>query len=1121
MSRPRNSQSLLDSDPFWYKDAIIYELHVRAFADSNADGIGDFPGLVARLDYLRDLGVTAIWLLPFYPSPLRDDGYDISNYTDVHPSYGTLRDFKRFLDAAHDRGLRVITELAINHTSSEHPWFQRARRAPRGHKFRDFYVWSDTPDRYAQARVIFQDFETTNWSWDPVAGAYYWHRFYSHQPDLNFDNPHVQKAVLAVLDFWLALGVDGMRLDAVPYLFERDGTNCENLPETHAFLKKLRAHVDRNYQGRMFLAEANQWPEDAAAYFGEGDECHMNFHFPLMPRMFIALQLQNSFPIVDILTQTPKIHESCQWALFLRNHDELTLEMVTDEDRDSMYRTYADDPVMRVNVGIRRRLAPLLRVRKKIELLNGLLMSLPGTPVLYYGDEIGQGDNVYLGDRNGVRTPMQWSSDRNAGFSRANPQKLYLPVIIDPEFHYEAVNIEAQQGNPESLLWWMKRLIAMRRQHRVFGSGSLEFVETDNPRVLAFVRELGDERVLVVANLSRDPQHTHLDLAKFDGMVPIELSGGAKFPVLSCAQYGISVGGHEFFWLGLQAQAQPERGESKPRDLPVFAGSGLAELLLGPSNRELISALQAHVKSRRWFRGKARTIRGLQVMDTVELREPPLELLLLIFRIEYDADQAEVYVMPLAWAPAADAQAENARREALFGLRVSGGRTATEGIVYDPTGSEELSMRLLALYTRNQTAAERGRLSSVAEKYLKVRLRPERPPLQAHGPSGDQSNTTIFFGHELMLKMFRQLEDGENPDVEICHFLWDHGYRNAPEPLGTVQYEGARMRATLAAVQRYVPSKGTAWDVTLESLQRSLELALSLNYRSVAPALPSPDLLASASESMPESVAEMIGTHAPFVRLLAERTAELHLVLASDHEDPAFKPEPFAGHYQRSIVQAARDRLTRVYKLLSKQLPNLPDDLKPLAHKALSVRSALVLQLEAAPKVRVRTSRIRCHGDYHLGQVLYAGNDFVIIDFEGEPAQSLAVRRLKRSALYDVCGMLRSLHYAATVAMQSERLRLEDRTALEPWSEAWYRWCSAIFLGSYLGRARAEPARAVFLPNSDDELRALLGLHLLDKCSYELGYELNNRPAWVGVPLTGLLSLVQRHAHEPLRKSSA
>src|ERR1700678_3213198 len=480
--------------PLWYKDAIIYEVHVRAFFDQNGDGMGDFAGLTQKLQYLQDLGVTAIWVLPFCPSPWRDDGYDISDYSNVHPAYGTLRDFQTFLREAHNRGLRVISELVLNHTSDQHVWFQRSRRAAPGSRWRNYYVWSDTPDKYRDARIIFKDFENSNWTWDPLAKAYYWHRFYSHQPDLNWDNPEVRQAMFEAMDFWFDLGVDGLRLDAVPYLFEREGTNCENLPETHEALRELRKHVDEKYRDRMLLAEANQWPEDAVAYFGNGYECNMAFHFPLMPRLFMALRMEDRYPITDILKLTPAIPDNCQWAMFLRNHDELTLEMVTDEERDYMYRTYARDREMRINLGIRRRLAPLLENdRPRIEMMNALLFSLPGTPVLYYGDEIGMGDNIFLGDRNGVRTPMQWSSDKNAGFSRANPQGLFLPIILDPEYHYEAVNVENQQGNLSSFLWWMRRIIAIRKRFPALGSGDFQMLAPENRKVLAYIRDYQTE----------------------------------------------------------------------------------------------------------------------------------------------------------------------------------------------------------------------------------------------------------------------------------------------------------------------------------------------------------------------------------------------------------------------------------------------------------------------------------------------------------------------------------------------------------------------------------------------------------------------------------------------------
>jgi len=553
------------TDPLWYKDAIIYELHVRAFQDSNGDGIGDFPGLIARLDYLQDLGVTCLWLLPFFPSPLRDDGYDIADYTGVHPSYGTIDDFKRFLAAAHQRNMQVLIELVINHTSDQHPWFKAARLAPPGSPERDFYVWSPTDQAYKDAPIIFRDTEKSNWTWDDTAKAYYWHRFFSHQPDLNFDNPAVMEEVLKAMRFWLDLGVDAFRLDAIPYLVERDGTSCESLPETHAIIRRIRATIDAEYTNRFILAEANQWPDKVRPYFGDGDECHMCFHFPLMPRIYMALRQEDRLPITDIMAQTPALPDTCQWGLFLRNHDELTLEMVSDDERDYMYFAYSADPRMRINSGIRRRLAPLLdNNRHRIELLNSLLFSFPGTPILYYGDEIGMGDNIYLGDRNGVRTPMQWNSDRNAGFSTAVPERLYFPVIMDPIWGYQAINVESELADPSSLLHWTRNMVALRKLFHVFGRGTLEFLNPENRKVLAYLRRYEDpatstsEVVLCVANLSRFAQPVSLDLAQFAGRTPVEMLGYVPFPAITAQPYPLTLAPYSFFWLELQQPAAPD-----------------------------------------------------------------------------------------------------------------------------------------------------------------------------------------------------------------------------------------------------------------------------------------------------------------------------------------------------------------------------------------------------------------------------------------------------------------------------------------------------------------------------------------------------------------------------------
>ncbi len=639
------------ADPLWYRDAIIYELHVRAFHDSNNDGVGDFQGLIQKLDYLQDLGVTCLWLLPFFPSPLRDDGYDIADYLDVHPQYGTLEDFRAFLRAAHERGLQVLIELVVNHTSDQHPWFQRARQAPPDSPERDFYVWSDTDKKYQGVRIIFTDTEKSNWTWDPVANAYYWHRFFSHQPDLNFDNPAVMAEILQVMNFWLDLGVDGLRLDAIPYLVERDGTNCENLPETHAVIQAVRAEMDRNHANRMILAEANQWPTDVRPYFGEGDECHMAFHFPLMPRIFMGLRLEDRVPIVDIMGQTPPIPDTCQWALFLRNHDELTLEMVTADERDYMYFAYSADPKMRLNLGIRRRLSPLLdHNRHRIELLNSLLLSLPGTPVIYYGDEIGMGDNVYLGDRNGVRTPMQWSADRNAGFSRVTPGQLYSPVIMDPVYGYEAVNVEAQQGDPSSLLHWTRNMIALRKLFGVFGRGSLQFLHPQNRKVLAYLREHQGEQVLCVANLSRFAQPVELDLSGYEGMLPVEMLGYVEFPAIGQEPYRLTLGAYGFLWFELHGESLAEAARTSQTletEMPLDATAGWEGLLTGFQRERLETRLLPRfLAAQRWFGSKSREIIAARIEDWGPLADSGAALALL--RVSYEDGETEDYVAPLA-----------------------------------------------------------------------------------------------------------------------------------------------------------------------------------------------------------------------------------------------------------------------------------------------------------------------------------------------------------------------------------------------------------------------------------------------------------------------------------------
>jgi maltose alpha-D-glucosyltransferase/alpha-amylase len=1080
----------------WYKDAIIYQTHVKAFFDTNADGIGDFQGLTRKLDYLQDLGINMLWLLPFYPSPLRDDGYDIANYTAVHPSYGTLADFKAFLREAHDRGIRVVTELVVNHTSDLHPWFQKSRRAKPGSPWRDYYVWSDTPEKYKDARIIFKDFETSNWAWDPVAHAYYWHRFYSHQPDLNFDNPAVHEALFKVLEFWINLGVDAFRLDAIPYLYEREGTTCENLPETHVFLKKLRARLDALHPGKMLLAEANQWPEDSRPYFGDGDECHMAFHFPVMPRMYMALAQEDRFPIIDIMAQTPAIPENCQWAMFLRNHDELTLEMVTDEDRDYMWRTYAADRQARINLGIRRRLAPLMQNnRARIHLMNGLLFSFPGTPIVYYGDEIGMGDNIYLGDRNGVRTPMQWSADRNAGFSRANPQQLYLPAIIDPQYHYEQVNVEVQQSNPYSLLWWTKRLIATRRRFRAFGRGTMEFLYPENRKILAFVRRFEDETILVVANLSRLVQVFELDLSQFHGMVPVELSGGTHFPEITDRPYFLNLSPFAFYWFVLE-RVRPEVALGA-EELPMIPAKSLGEVF-ADRNREVLSlAILRYVRSRRWFAAKARTVSAVRIEETVPISREAGSVAML--EIEYTDGEPDRYLLPLAMAQAR--RADEPERTTTLIARLRDGC-----LLYEPVADERFGNALLDIIgRRKRLKGSSGLLNGAPTKdFRELRNGGE---LHAQVLKTEQSNTAIVFGERLFLKLFRRLEPGINTDLEMGLFLNEEtSFRNTPRIAGAIEYanDGSEPM-TVAILQSYTPNSGDAWRYTLDVINRFFERVVSdpEAVERLTKATPLDPLLTLA-EKPPSNVAqELIAGYLADAELLGRRTAQMHLALASREDIAAFKPEPFTPHYQRSIYQSMRSLTVQTFQLLRRRAKQLPD-----AEELLGREAEIHQRLRSLIEGRIGGSRIRVHGDYHLGQVLYTGNDFVIIDFEGEPARPLSERRIKRGALRDVAGMLRSFHYApyAVVYGQSEGsvIRSEDVGALEAGSRFWQRWVSAAFLRAYL----EESGTASHLPSNRKELGLLLDAYLLEKALYEIAYELNNRPDWVRIPIRGALELL-------------
>jgi maltose alpha-D-glucosyltransferase/alpha-amylase len=1101
-------------DPQWYKDAIVYEVHVRAFLDSNADGIGDFRGLTQKLDYLRELGVTALWLLPFYPSPLKDDGYDIADYLSINPIYGTLKDFKTFLHRAHERNLRVITELVVNHTSDQHPWFQRSRHAKPGTHWRDFYVWSDTTEKYREARIIFRDFELSNWTWDPVARAYYWHRFYSHQPDLNFENPHVHKEIKRVLDFWLAMGVDGVRLDAVPYLYEREGTSCENLPETHAYLKTLRRHVDEKYGDRMLLAEANQWPEEAVTYFGqgEGDECHMAFHFPLMPRIFMAVRLEDRIPIVDILEQTPPIPPTSQWALFLRNHDELTLEMVTDEERDYMYRVYANDAKARINLGIRRRLAPLLgNDRKRIELLYLLLFSLPGTPVLYYGDEIGMGDNIFLGDRNGVRTPMQWSPDKNAGFSRASPHALYFPIILDPEYHYEAINVETQQRNPSSLFWWMKRTLNLRKRFKSFGRGSLQFLRPDNRKILAFLRRFENEVVLVIANLSRFPQPVSLDLSEFEGNVPIELFGLTNFPSITKSPYFLTLSPHATLWFSLQRSAAHER-LATPRALETLeVQENWEELLEGSARTALETLLCDYLKSRPWFRMKQLNPKSVQIRDAIAMPLEPNRAYLLFTRIEYTQGEPDEHLLPIAAAFGDEAtQLEGSSPQHLI-ARLRIGETSAQAVLYSPLRNKLFYRAILESIARRRVfnGAE-GELKTTVAHSLRNGTADRLETLEASFEPAEHSNNSVVFGGQLFLKLYRRLESGINPELELGRFLTEKDFPNIPPVVGSLEYrrqDGHTM--TVGILTRFLANAQDAWVYTIDMLSRFFDRARTSPAEIKLEPLAQGSILELAGREAPEAVVALIGTYVELARLLGMRSAELHLALASDDENRDFAPEPFTPFYQRALFQSMRNLAVQSLQRLRSSANDLPAMAAPAAKKIIGFEGEMIKRLHRICDTPMDAKRIRCHGDFHLGQVLFTGKDFIFIDFEGETTRSLGERRIKRSALRDIASMIRSFDYVTQVALFRQvelgAVQPKDLPALEPWTDFWYRWVSATFLKSYLKAI----GTAGLLPREPSQLSVLLEAHLFEKALFEIDYELSHRLDWIRIPMHGLLQLLE------------
>lgn len=1050
--------------PLWFKDAVIYELHVKTFQDSNGDGIGDFAGLRSRLDYFVELGVTALWLLPFYPSPLRDDGYDIADYFAVHPRYGTIEDFRAFLDDAHARGIRVITELVLNHTSDQHAWFQRARRAAAGTPERDFYVWSDDAQPYPEARIIFQDFEVSNWTWDPVANSHFWHRFYSHQPDLNFDNPAVREALFEVVDFWLEMGVDGVRLDAVPYLYEREGTNCENLPETHGYLKELRAHIDEKYPNRMLLAEANQWPEDAVAYFGQEDECHMVFHFPLMPRLFMSLQMEDRHPIVDIMDQTPAIPKSCQWAIFLRNHDELTLEMVTDEERDYMVRVYAQDPRARINLGIRRRLAPLLgNNRRKIELINSLLFSMPGTPIIYYGDEIGMGDNFHLGDRDGVRTPMQWTPDRNAGFSNSNPQRLYLPVIIDPEYHYESVNVENQRGNVSSLWWWMRRMLGVRQQYPAFAHGTIEFLPAENAKVLAYLRKHEGDTVLVVANLSRFPQPLELDLSAYAGMVLEELFGRTRFTAVGNSPVAFTLGPHGFYWLRLRtADITPADQPWSPRKLSAT----------GQWDRAVLQALTRSVlpdylRTCHWFGEQGRTLRDVRVVKALETGLDSARIL--IVEASFFEGSPQQYLLPLEIIPA-----EAAEHMAKDSPNATVAFLANGSAIVDALHRPKFRAHLLSLFSG--TAAPRPLRAEVRRGVI---LETAEAVSKLGAP--DHSNTAVIYGDVGFLKFFRRFEAGANPEVEIMKRLTSRGAAYSPEFCGALFAPSDGEEGAIALLEGFVTNQGDAWSYTLDAVSRYFDRVLE------------------GPEADDESLVG--GVYPDRARQLGECTARLHLDLSDDAPKGRFGPEPFTSNHQRGLYQAMRDASNRTFREIRRHLPNLTPDDQALATQLLTRKEAIAECFNPLVRQRFDAQKHRIHGDLHLGQILNRGKDFAITDFEGEPRRPVGERLLKRCGLVDVAGVLRSFDYVTSVALRHRAAAEIPR--LEPYARKWLKVVSRQFLDAYLQTLGATS----LLPTDPATLGPLLRAYLMDKALYEVRYELTYRRDWVGIPLRGVLNI--------------
>ncbi len=1084
-----NTAPAQEDDGLWFKDAIIYQLHVKAFCDSNNDGIGDFVGLTQRLDYLKELGVTALWLQPFYPSPGRDDGYDIADYGDINKAFGTMRDFRRFVQEAKARDLRVITELVVNHTSDQHPWFKRAKRSPKGSSARGWYVWSDTDQKYLGTRIIFTDTEKSNWSYDEEAGAYYWHRFFSHQPDLNFDNPRVVKAIVQVMKRWLDTGVDGFRLDAVPYLIERDGTTNENLPETHAIIRQLRAELDAYAPGKVLLAEANMWPEDVQQYFGDGDECHMAYHFPLMPRIYMAIAQEDRFPVTDIMRQTPDIPQNCQWAMFLRNHDELTLEMVTDSERDYLWSTYAADPRARINLGIRRRLAPLMdNDRRKIELMNSILMSMPGTPIIYYGDEIGMGDNIYLGDRNGVRTPMQWTPDRNGGFSKADPARLYLPCIMDPVYGFASVNVEAQARSLSSLLSWTKRLISVRKSSKVFGRGNLTIIRPANRSVLAYVRQLGEDAILCVANLSRSAQAVELDLSNWKGRIPQEMLGRTRFPRIGELSYLVTLPPYGFFWFHLLAEDPEPQELVLPREVTTLvAGHNLQSVVSGRNKRVLeLDVLPSFLMERRWFGEKTARRLDISIPATFALDHGGEQFLLGIVRATHE-DGDSRYHLPytVQWSRYVDFDSGPGR--VIAAVR----RHAREGALLDATLEPGFISALTAKIFADETIGDADHQLC----FRKTSAFDELSAIHEVNPVGvEQSNTSMIAGRHYVVKVLRKIASGAHPEIEIGRFLVeDAPFANAPALLGSLELQEADGSSALAVIHRYVENQGDAWTVLSQSLDRLLDEQRMLTK---VEGTETPEYAALANR----------------VAQIGLRTAECHLKLASRPDIPAFAPEPITADDMERWVSALATRAQQVFVLLERQGGNLvqPDS---VASRILMHRGDILANIN-----RVRDGsppqamKIRHHGDFHLGQVLIVKDDAFLLDFEGEPRRTLEERRRKAPVARDVAGVCRSIDYATSAALRRLSDLIPDEH--ERLAELASKW-SALLIEAFLDAYRSALTNERLWPQDIKQASDLLDFFLLEKAFYEIEYELSNRPDWVSIPLEATLRILQQRGAIP------